>query len=91
MESNKCLEFIDEISKNTYKNSLDYGQLIFEIVKDFYSTTFISSFLNTLKLEESRTKKENIKYFVWKFKKKIVLQRRHFDRSRQVFFERFLF
>lgn len=36
MESNKCLELIDEISKNTYKNSLDFGQLIFEIVKDFY-------------------------------------------------------
>jgi hypothetical protein len=41
MESNKCLEYIDEFSKNTYKNSLDYGQQIFEIVKDFYSNGLI--------------------------------------------------
>ena len=77
--------------KKIYEKTTFFSDLDKYFVKDFYSTTFISSFLNTLKLEESRTKKENIKYFVWKFKKKIVLQRRHFDRSRQVFFERFLF
>ena len=61
--------------KKKYEKTTFFSDLDKYFVKDFYSTTFISSFLNTLKLEESRTKKEEQKkgehkYFVWKFKKK---------------------
>jgi hypothetical protein len=44
MELNKCLELVDEINKNiTDKNNIDFGQLIFEIVKDFYANGLVPS------------------------------------------------
>ena len=53
-------------TKKKYEKTTFFSDLDKYFVKDFYSTTFISSFLNTLKLEESRTKKGEHKVFCMK-------------------------